>query len=604
MLLFSQTSLRTRLITAIILTTLPLLALIWYGAQRQFSRESAALEQEVQRLAAFITGDVNHLLETTRQMLVMAAKISRGPNPEYNKDTLAEMTHNCLYYKKFIVLNPASNSCRTEDAIDEHLLQAALASKKLVVGRFDATAPDGKGLLCVAYCVPDKGDTNHPVVSFAVLDLGWLDALLADERVTGDQSLFPRDMVLNIMDRSGTILARHPDKAKWIGKQFPDSQVFDEITRKGEGTADLKGVTGERRLYAFQSVAAVSGDIMVSIGISRKIALAATRNDVRNRLLGVSAVVLVLILAAWFGTELFITKPVSALVEATRRLSAGDLAARTGVTRGPTDITHLADAFDQMAETMQRDTRDRERLQTKLVEYDDQLRSMAVETALAEEQERRQVAAGLHDKAGPLLAACNMKLGRVLKVDVPPSVTTTLNETRDLINQTIRELRTLTFDLCSPTLYTLGLTAAVDDLCQDVAKHHALNITFQTQGMPSGVTTDENVVLYRAARELLFNVVKHAEASHVIVMCGGDAEWVFVSVTDDGLGFDAPEAGRGFSRTGGFGLFNLRERVTHLGGRFTVDSSRGAGTRVVVTLPVFMRGEEKEEQNGDQGLPG
>jgi len=177
-----------------------------------------------------------------------------------------------------------------------------------------------------------------------------------------------------------------------------------------------------------------------------------------------------------------------------------------------------------MAKTLQRDTREREELQARLIEYDLQLRSMAVETALAEEQERRQVAAGLHDKAGPLLATCFMKLGRALKLPAPPEIATAIAESRDLIDQTIGELRSLTFDLSSPALYTLGLPAAVEELCRDTAKHHSLDIAFQNQGTPTDLTNDERVVLYRAARELLFNVVKHAEATRITVTCGGDAE--------------------------------------------------------------------------------
>ncbi len=598
-------SLRTRLIAAIILITVPLLALIWYGAQHQFVRESADLEQEVQRLSAFITGDVNHLMENTRQMLIMAANISRTTRPEQGKAILDDLAKCCPYYSKFVVVIPTGETYRTAspgrltaETIDEALLRVAIESKKLAVGRFDARGPEsnfgGKGMLCVAYYVAGGIETNRSAVSFVWLDLGWLDALLAEERVTGDQSLFPRDMVLNILDRSGTVLTRHPDKEMWTGKRFPDSQVFDEIIKKGEGTADLVGVSGIRRLYAFNSVKAVSGDIVVSIGVSRETALAAARHDMHRSLTGVSIVGIVLVLAAWFGTGFFITNPVSALVKATQRLGAGDLTTRTGVTHGPREITHLAVAFDRMAETLQQDSHEREALQSKLVAYDHQLRAMAVEAALAEEQERRQVAAGLHDKAGPLLATCFMKLGRALKLPAPQGVTSAITESRELIDQTISELRSLTFDLSSPALYTLGLPAAVEELCRDMGKHHSVDISCHDQGTPMDLSNDERVVLYRAARELLFNVVKHAEATRVTVTCGGDAEEVFVSVIDNGVGFDAADAGQGFSRTGGFGLFNLRERLEHLDGRFTVKSSRGAGTQVTVALPVRLSDNKKE----------
>ena len=604
-------SLRARLIVAVLMTTLPLLVLVWQGAQREFKRDSLALEQEVQRITAFITGDVNHLLEATRQMLVAVSWIHRSATPDQERDILARLAESCPYYTRFGVVNAVDSGLLSDSSAyggsgagDETMIQRASNSDRIVVGKFQASSSGGKDLLTVAYRVEGNRQGYPDSICYVVLDLGWLDSLLAEERVTGDKSLFPEGMILNILDRSGTILTRYPDKAQWTGRSFPDSDVFREIIQKGEGIADLVGVAGLRRLYAFKSVAAASGDITVSIGVSRDVALAAARSNMRRSIMGISLVGLLLILAAWFGTGLFITRPLAFLVGATQRLGEGDLATRTGEIGGPREIAHLAKAFDHMAETLQRESEEREKMQAKLLLYDRQLRSMSVETVLAEEHERKQIAAGLHDKAGPLLASCFMKLGRMLKVSAQEEVTVALKESRALIDQAIGELRSLTFDLSSPALYTLGLTAAVDELCRDIGEHHGMAIAFQNQGTPQDLGHDQRIVLYRAARELLLNVVKHAEATRVTVICGGDAEEVFVSVGDDGVGFDATEAGSGFSRTGGFGLFNLHERVSHLNGRFVVESSRGSGTRVVVALPVVLAEKDKVVNHDDKNITG
>ena len=91
------TSLRARLVMAVILTTLPLMAVIWYDAQREFERESLALEQEVQRLTAFITGSVNHLMEETRQVLIAVNAINRATPPEMSKSILANLAEQALH---------------------------------------------------------------------------------------------------------------------------------------------------------------------------------------------------------------------------------------------------------------------------------------------------------------------------------------------------------------------------------------------------------------------------------------------------------------------------------------------------------------------------
>ena len=187
-----------------------------------------------------------------------------------------------------------------------------------------------------------------------------------------------------------------------------------------------------------------------------------------------------------------------------------------------------------------------------------------------------------------------MRLGRRLKSSDPEVLHAVLAEARHLVDQAILQTQSLTFDLSSPVLYTLGLPAALDQLCRETAKEHRLRVTFRDDGKPKDMPNDQQVILYQSARELLRNVVKHAEARHVAVACAYDEGEVSVSVEDDGVGFDTAGAGLGFSRSGGFGLFNLRERLAHLGGRFVLESCRDNGTRALIELPVSRTEDESE----------
>jgi signal transduction histidine kinase len=93
-------------------------------------------------------------------------------------------------------------------------------------------------------------------------------------------------------------------------------------------------------------------------------------------------------------------------------------------------------------------------------------------------------------------------------------------------------------------------------------------------------------VLYRAARELLINVTKHSEAQRAGVGLERQDHNIRICVADDGKGFDASLAGDGFSATGGFGLFNIREYLRHAGGTLQIKSAPGQGTEVVLTVPL------------------
>lgn len=607
----TTSSLRARLISAVVLTILPLLCLMWYGARRQFERETAAIERQVKRMTAVVTGDVSLLLETTRQTLAAVAEVHRTAPPEAAAAIVAGMARRCPYYTAFAVMDPTGRTCRayatdgtSAGTYDEDMVSRAAATMSVAVGRSTIARGNNRNLLAAAYAERLQAGAESALVACVVLDLEWLEVLLAEEKMTGTMSLFPPEMTLNILDRSGTVLTRYPDRERWAGRSFPETGVLQEILRKGEGSAELTGVDGVRRFYAFQSVKASGNDILVCTGVSKDSALAPTRTTLYTGLAGVLAVGILLIVAAWYAVGFLVARPVGALVAAAHRLSDGDLSARTGVRNGPTEIIHLAGAFDGMAEGLQRNARERDAMQAKLVEYDRQLRSMTVEAALAEEQERKQIAAGIHDKAGPLLASCYMKLGRAMKLPLPEGAAAAVQESRELIDKATAELRSLTFDLSSPTLYALGLAPAVEQLCSDVAGHHGIRVSFSDRGTPPDLGSDWRVILYRAAQELLLNVVKHAEATNVSVTCGGDAEEVFISVSDDGVGFDAAGVGRGFSRTGGFGLFNIREKVAHLGGRFEVKSARGSGTHVLIALPNRSDGASREDDNADQDTAG
>lgn len=97
---------------------------------------------------------------------------------------------------------------------------------------------------------------------------------------------------------------------------------------------------------------------------------------------------------------------------------------------------------------------------------------------------------------------------------------------------------------------------------------------------------DQKIVLYRSTRELLINVAKHSEAQSASVTLEQVDNTAQVRVEDDGKGFDATRAGTGFSPSGGFGLFNIREYLRHAGGTLHIESVPGKGTKAALTLPL------------------
>ncbi|MHC4589498.1 MAG: sensor histidine kinase, partial [Planctomycetota bacterium] len=155
-----------------------------------------------------------------------------------------------------------------------------------------------------------------------------------------------------------------------------------------------------------------------------------------------------------------------------------------------------------------------------------------------------------------------------------------------LIDTAIKSIRSLTFDLAPPVLYEVGLEPALESLADQIQERHGIQCVFEDDAQAKPVSTDLKVVLHHAVRELLANVAKHAQASSVYVSIRRDGADVRIRVEDDGIGFEPPKSGFRVSRSGGYGLFHVGERLKHLGGRLDVESQPGHGTTVTVVAPM------------------
>ncbi len=217
---------------------------------------------------------------------------------------------------------------------------------------------------------------------------------------------------------------------------------------------------------------------------------------------------------------------------------------------------------------------------------EERLRALASELSLAEERERRHIAANLHDHACQSLALSKMKLQAVLDHALPAD-DSTLHQICDSLNQTLESVRELTFDLSSPTLYKFGIEAALEELLRDKLRaEYKITYRFSDDGRPKPLTPDIRVLLFQSVRELLINVIKHARAHEVRLDISREGDSIRVTVGDDGVGFDVGRVWSASSRRHSVGLFNVRERLDFVGGRLEVDSQPGHGSRFTLIAPL------------------
>ncbi len=233
-----------------------------------------------------------------------------------------------------------------------------------------------------------------------------------------------------------------------------------------------------------------------------------------------------------------------------------------------------------------RDITERKRAEAAIVENQAKLRALATELVLAEERERRRIAGGLHDRIGQLLALARMQLSSLVRADRNDPSAIQPADIIALLDDAIRETRSLTFELSPPILYTLGLEPALEWLAEEFQKKHGLPCRFETDGLAKPVDDAMRVLLFQGARELLANVFKHAQAteSRVCILRGDDC--VSVQVADNGRGFLVDEAVNLNSCCAGYGLFSLRERLAQHGGKLEIVSVLGQGAIATMSAPL------------------
>ncbi len=218
----------------------------------------------------------------------------------------------------------------------------------------------------------------------------------------------------------------------------------------------------------------------------------------------------------------------------------------------------------------------------------EQLASMAIELSMAEERERRRIASELHDNVGQLLLLSKIKLDSLARVFTSSNDKKTYNELHDLIGRTIRDVRSLNQQLNPPLLASLGLEAALEWLAGKIRDDYSLHVNFSDDGNDKPLGEELASVLFQSARELLINTAKHAKTDEAWLTIGRQADRLRLVIVDRGAGFDyIPDPRSAISLNSTFGLFNISQRLNHLGGELVIESAPGCGTRATIHAPLL-----------------
>jgi signal transduction histidine kinase len=227
------------------------------------------------------------------------------------------------------------------------------------------------------------------------------------------------------------------------------------------------------------------------------------------------------------------------------------------------------------------------RLERERAEHAAHVERLSRRLVAVQEEERRRLAATLHDWTSPNLATLKLILGTLADTSGlpdPARVHATLEDAQALLDDTTAGLREICSDLRPTVLDFAGLLPAIESYASQFQLRTGIDVRVHG-AVPGMLSSEVDSALFRIVQEALANCAKHARASTIDITLERRTAGVRLTIADNGAGFDAATLGRGGSG-GGLGLITMRERTEFAGGRFSVESSPGAGVRIVVEIPI------------------
>lgn len=224
-----------------------------------------------------------------------------------------------------------------------------------------------------------------------------------------------------------------------------------------------------------------------------------------------------------------------------------------------------------------------------------QVQHLLTQAVLAQEEERERISVDIHDSVAQWLVAASYRAqtcNQLLSGDGNSKARDELADIESTLNKSVKELRRVMIGLRPPALDELGLTHALRQSLEDL-KSDGLVGKYSEVGTPFRLPSSVEIAVYRIVQETLTNIRKHASATKVNLRLQFQADRLLVEIRDNGKGFDLSQTLDSAIAVGHMGLLGMKQRAEMLGGEVKIRTGEGAGTTIILSLPVQPQMEEK-----------
>ncbi len=405
---------------------------------------------------------------------------------------------------------------------------------------------------------------------------------------------------LAVLDKQGVI--RIAPKGQTVGarldQQDPTCQVCHRYSpEQRKGTAILEEADGrilrtmtpiENRPACYgchDPTARLDGVLLTDFSMSSIDQHLAT--NLRDSVLWSFAAMLLTIVAINFMMSKLVVTKLEQFVKTIKRFGRGDLGERVTLQSGD-EIGELADAFNRMADGLQTQEKENRQLYNELQRKEIARGHLLEKLITVQEEERQRIARDLHDHLGQALSAMTMRMEAAENVAAsePDRLRERLEDAKSLALRAFEQTYELILNLRPIALDDLGLAAAVRSYAQQHLESRGIAVEFTVEGKTRRLSPHLEINLFRIAQEAINNIAYHANARRANLALEFTDAQIQISVEDDGCGFDLTTVFELKDQGRGLGLLGMEERATFAQGICSIHSRPGAGTRVLVTIPL------------------
>lgn len=203
----------------------------------------------------------------------------------------------------------------------------------------------------------------------------------------------------------------------------------------------------------------------------------------------------------------------------------------------------------------------------------------------AQEEERKKIARELHDEVGQTLTAIKINL-EILRGKVGSDLLSYIEESINLIDKTIEQIRDISLNLRPSLLDNLGLKSAIKWYIEKQKSKAGIDIEYELDFDQEKLDPDYAITIFRIIQESITNIVRHAKAKKVFLSIKEEENSILINIEDDGVGFDVENIWNEVKEGRALGILGIKERVELLKGNLEIKSGKGEGTRIKITFPL------------------